>query len=522
MAVERFFLELNPPDEELRSRPHVVVVGGGFAGLKAVQALAGQPVRVTLIDKRNFNLFQPLLYQVATGLVAESDVASPLRLLVGQAPNVQILLGEVVDIDPVAQEVVFNDRHYRYDHLILATGSGSTYFGHEEWRPLAPPMKILEHADEIRRRVLMALEEAEQTPDPARRRFLQTAVVVGGGPSGCELAGSLIELMRHTLERDFKQLDIAHCQVILVDPGDRVLRAMHPNLSAAAGNYLLSCGVELLLGGRVQSIEPGRITVKTDGGDRVLEAATIGWTAGVKPSHLGKLLAERSGCPLDRSGRVVVQPDFSIPKFPTIRVVGDLSNYSHTADAKPLPGMAGPAVQMGTWVAKDILAGINGSKAKPFRWFDFGSMAVVGPLYAVADLRGLRVSGLLGWLLWGVAHLAFMPANENRLSLLTKWLWQIATREHASLLITGHPDQHMGVEVGLERAERSIAPPAGTTAAPASGTPSDAKASPQPGPAAQPVPAAQSGPSPDTGASPAEGSPGGVSSATGSGPSGQA
>ena len=521
MAVERFFLELNPPDEELRSRPHVVVVGGGFAGLKAVQALAGQPVRVTLIDKRNFNLFQPLLYQVATGLVAESDVASPLRLLVGQAPNVQILLGEVVNIDPVAQEVVFNDRHYRYDHLILATGSGSTYFGHEEWRPLAPPMKILEHADEIRRRVLMALEEAEQTPDPARRRFLQTAVVVGGGPSGCELAGSLIELMRHTLERDFKQLDIAHCQVILVDPGDRVLRAMHPNLSAAAGNYLLSCGVELLLGGRVQSIEPGRITVKTDGGDRVLEAATIGWTAGVKPSHLGKLLAERSGCPLDRSGRVVVQPDFSIPKFPTIRVVGDLSNYSHTADAKPLPGMAGPAVQMGTWVAKDILAGINGSKAKPFRWFDFGSMAVVGPLYAVADLRGLRVSGLLGWLLWGVAHLAFMPANENRLSLLTKWLWQIATREHASLLITGHPDQHMGVEVGLERAERSIAPP-GTTAAPASGTPSDAKASPQPGPAAQPVPAAQSGPSPDTGASPAEGSPGGVSSATGSGPSGQA
>jgi NADH dehydrogenase len=233
---------------------------------------------------------------------------------------------------------------------------------------------------------------------------------------------------------------------------------MHPSLSAAAGKHLRDSGVKLLLGGRVQSIEPGRITLKTDDGDRVLEAATIGWTAGVKPSHLGKLLAERSGCPLDRSGRVVVQPDFSIPKFPSIRVVGDLSNYGHTADAKPLPGMAGPAVQMGTWVAKDILAGINGSKAKPFRWFDFGSMAVVGPLYAVADLRGLRLSGLLGWLLWAVAHLAFMPDNENRLTLLTKWLWQIATRKHASLLITGHPDQHMGVEVGLERAERFGAP----------------------------------------------------------------
>jgi NADH dehydrogenase len=327
--------------------------------------------------------------------------------------------------------------------------------------------------------------------------------------------------MRHALERDFKQLDIADCQVILVDPGDRVLRAMHPSLSAAAGKHLLNCGVELLLGGRVQSIEPGRITVKTTDGDRVLEAATIGWTAGVKPSHLGKLLAERSGCPLDRSGRVVVLPDFSIPKFPSIRVVGDLTNYSHTADAKPLPGMAGPAVQMGTWVAKDILAGINGYKAKPFRWFDFGSMAVVGPLYAVADLRGLRLSGLLGWLLWAVAHLAFMPANENRLTLLTKWLWQIATREHASLLITGHPDQHMGVEVGLERAEQSMAL-SGPTSAPTSGTESDAKATPQTGSPPQSGPSTQTGPSPETGASPGDGSPGGASPPTASSPSGQA
>jgi NADH dehydrogenase len=228
LAAQRFFLELEPPEESLRSAPHVVIVGGGFAGLKACQVLANQPVRVTLIDKRNFNLFQPLLYQVASGLVSAADVASPLRQMVGQAPNVQILLGEVTDIDPERREVVFNDRHYSYDHLILATGSGSSYFGHEEWRPLAPPMKILEHAQEIRRRVLMALEEAEQTPDPQLRRFLQAVVVVGAGPAGCELAGSLIELMQVAIRNDYKQLRETDCTVVLVDAVDRVLPTMHP------------------------------------------------------------------------------------------------------------------------------------------------------------------------------------------------------------------------------------------------------------------------------------------------------
>jgi NADH:ubiquinone reductase (H+-translocating) len=273
MARERFFLELDPPDSSLKSLPHVVVVGGGFAGLKACHALIGKPVRVTLIDKRNFSLFQPLLYQVATGLVAEGDVASPLRQLVGQAPNVQVLLGEVGEIDTAARQIVFNERRYGYDQLILAAGSGSSYFGHDEWREAAPPMKILEHADEIRRRVLLALEEAEQTPDPARRAFLQSAVVVGGGPSGCELSGSLMELMAHALGRDFKQLDPKQCKVTLVDPGDRVLRAMDPSLSAAAGSYLQSAGVELLLGGRVQTIEAEKVVVNTSEGARTLEAA---------------------------------------------------------------------------------------------------------------------------------------------------------------------------------------------------------------------------------------------------------
>jgi NADH dehydrogenase len=437
MAPERFFLELDPPDATLRDQPHVVIVGGGFAGLKAAHALAGKAVRVTLIDRRNFNLFQPLLYQVASGLVSQTDVASPLRQLVGQAPNVQILLGEVDDLDVDAKEVIFNERRYRYDQLILAAGATSSYFGHDDWRAFATPMKTLEDAAAIRRQVLSALEEAEQTPDPQRRQLLQSVVVIGGGPTGCELAASLNDLMHHTLERDFKQLDPQQCTVTLVDPGDRVLRAMDPQLSEAAGKRLLHNDVQLLLGGRVKTMEAGRVVVDTTAGERILEAGTICWTAGVSASPLGKLLAERcSGLDVDRGGRVVVLPDFSIPGHPEIRVVGDLCSYSHTADGKPLPGMAGPAVQMGGWVARDILARIQGEEHRPFVFNDFGSMAVIGPLFAVANLRGLKVSGPLGWLLWGLAHLAFMPDKENRLTLLTKWLWVIATRERSALVIT--------------------------------------------------------------------------------------
>ena len=476
MTANRFVLELEPRQEQMKRWPHVVIVGGGFAGIKAAQRLAGQPVRVTLVDKRNFNLFQPMLYQVASGLVAEADIAIPLRQLFARHDNVQVLLGEVVDLDLENRAVVFNDNHLPYDHLILATGSGSSYFGHEDWRPLAPPMKILEHADEIRRRLLNALEAAEQCPDRERRRVLQTVVVVGGGPSGCELAGSLIALMHDVTRRQFRQLDAADCRVILVDPGDRLLRAMHPSLSEATAAHLQARGVEVLLGARVQEIAPGRLRASLssplqgsqpqggESGEVVIEAATLCWTAGVRASHLGKLLAERSGCPLDKGGRVIVESDFSVPGHPEIRVVGDLCRYDHTADGQSLPGMAGPAVQMGGWVALDLLAGLRGERQRPFQWFDVGSMAVVGPLFAVADLRGIRVSGVLGWLLWGLAHLAFMADNENRLSLLLKWLWSIALGQRDALLITGRPDQHIGVEVGLETVELATPAPAQTLA----------------------------------------------------------
>ena len=452
--MERFFLELDPPEAEMGSWPHVVVVGGGFAGLKVCHTLARQPVRVTLIDKRNFNLFQPLLYQVASGLVSEADVASPLRQMVGNAPNIQILLGEVVDIDPEARQVVFNGQHYGYDQLILATGSGSTYFGREDWRPLAPPMKILEHADEIRRRLLMALEEAEQTRNPQQRAFLQTVVVVGAGPAGCELAGSLIELMHRAVQRDFKQLRQQDCRVILVDLVDRVLPTMAAPLAAAAAEHLRRAGVELRLGLKVESIAPGRVCLRGSEGEQQLEAATICWTAGVRASRLGRLLSERTGCPVDRGGRLVVEADFSIPGHPEIRALGDLCCYAHTADGRPLPGMAGPAVQMGGWVARDILARLQGQTIAPFRWLDFGSMAVIGPWYAVADLRGLHLTGLVGWVVWALAHLAFIPDTENRIALFSKWMWQIATRQRTALLITGRPDQHIGVDVGLFPAPR--------------------------------------------------------------------
>ena len=446
MAGEHYFLELDPPQERLRHAPHVVIVGGGFAGVRTCKALAKADVRVTLIDKRNFNLFQPLLYQVATGLVSSGDVATPLRQLVGRQSNVQVLLGEVTEIKPEEKQIVFSGKAYSYDHLVLATGSGSTFFGHEEWRTFAPPMKILEHAEEIRRRLLMAMEQAEQTPDPEARRFLQTVVIVGGGPSGCEMAGAASELMRNAMRKEFRQLNLENTRIILVDPGDRVLRAMPKELSQAAQKTLSALGVEFLFKGRVQSMQPGEVIVGTPDGERRLQAATVIWTAGVRPSHLGRKLADSVGCETDRAGRVIVEPDFSMKGHPEIRVVGDLCCYKHTRDGNQLPGMAGPATQAGGFVGKDIAAIVAGGSRPNFSWFDFGSMAVLDRVDAVADLRGLKFKGGLGWLLWAAAHLAFMPNEENRFSLLLKWIFAVVSQARASMLLTGMPSQHMGLD----------------------------------------------------------------------------
>ncbi len=446
MGKEHFFLELEPPEERLRHAPHVVIVGGGFAGVRACKALASSEVRITLIDKRNFNLFQPLLYQVATGLVSKADVATPLRQLVGSQFNVQVLLGEVTQLNPEAKQILFNGKAFDYDYLVLATGSGSTYFGHEEWRSFAPPMKILEHAEEIRRRLLMAMEQAEQMPDPNSRQFLQTVVIVGAGPTGCEMAGAVSELMRNAMRREFKQLDPNKTKIYLIDPGERVLRAMPETLSESARTTLESLGVEMIFKGRVQSMQPGEVIISSPNGDRCLQAATVIWTAGVRPSHLGHNLAKSIGCELDKRGRVVVEPDFSIAEHPEIRVVGDLCCYTHTANGNPLPGMAGPASQAGGFVGKDIAALISNSSRPKFNWFDFGSMAVLDRVAAVADLRGFKFSGGIGWMFWALAHLAFMPNPENRITLLFKWLVAVVSQQRSSMLLTGMPSQHLNVD----------------------------------------------------------------------------
>jgi NADH dehydrogenase len=266
--------------------------------------------------------------------------------------------------------------------------------------------------------------------------------------------------MHRAVQREFKQLPKELCKVILVDVVDRVLPTMAPELSSAAGCYLEKAGVKLKLGAKVEDISPGRVSLRSLAGLEVLEAATICWTAGVRASKLGKLLADRTGCPVDRGGRLLVEPDFSVPGHPEIRAVGDTCAYTHTADGKPLPGMAGPAVQMGGWVAQDILSQLKGQASEPFRWVDLGSMAVIGPWYAVADLRGWHVTGLMGWVLWALAHLAFIPDTENRIALFSKWMWQIATRQRTALLITGRPDQHIGVDVGLFRAQLEEREPA--------------------------------------------------------------
>ena len=292
----------------------------------------------------------------------------------------------------------------------------------------------------------MAMEQAEQTPDPDARQFLQTVVIVGAGPNSCEMAGAVSELMRWALKNAFKQLDPKKTRIVLVDPGDRVLRAMPEMMSEAALQSLKNDGIEFLAKGRVQTMQPGELIVGTANGDIRIQAATVIWTAGVRSSHLGKKLAETTGCEVDRGGRVIVQHDFSIPDHPEIRVAGDLSSYSHTSDGQPLPGMASPAKQAGTYIGRDIAAIVAARPRPTFQYFDFGSMAVLDRASAVADLRGLRFADGIGWILWAFVHLVLIPEWENRISLSIKWIFALLTQQRASILLTGMPSQHIALD----------------------------------------------------------------------------
>jgi len=421
--------------------PHrVVIVGGGFAGLYCAQKLKRARAQITLIDRRNFHLFQPLLYQVASGALSPAEIASPLRVVLSAQKNARVWLGEVVDFDPGAREVILSDgARTGYDTLVVATGSRHHYFGRGEWESRAPGLKTIEDATEIRRRILLAFEKAEREPDPEERRALLTFVIVGGGPTGVELAGALGEIANDTLRNDFRLVRPPEANILLLEGSDRILSAFPPGLSVRAESDLIRLGVRTRTRAVVTELDAKGVTVKL--GDRIerIHARTVLWAAGVQASPLGKLLAERTGAHLDRAGRVVVEPDLSIPGYPDIFAIGDLANFSHQL-GQPLPGIAPAAMSQGRYVARLVRARLEGRKAPPYRYLDKGTLATIGRSRAVAVIAGLRFAGPLAWLVWLFVHLMYLVEFENRVLVLIRWAYNYFTRNRGARLITGPHD----------------------------------------------------------------------------------
>ncbi len=420
-----------------RSSAHrVVIVGGGFAGLYAARSLGAAPVHVTLVDRRNFHLFQPLLYQVATAGLSPGDIASPLRTVLKRQQNVEVLLAEVIDVDVPNRRVIFRDGDLYYDTLVIATGASHAYFGHDEWEPLAPGLKTIEDALEIRRRILLAFEAAEREPDPGRRAAWLNFVIVGGGPTGVELAGTLGEIANHTLKGNFRHIDPSDARIVLLEGVDRVLPPYPPDLSRRARRSLERLGVTVRTGSLVTEIGPDDVTVRS--GDLVeqIPTHTVLWAAGVRASPLGKVLQVEAGASLDRAGRVLVAPDLTVPGHPEIFVIGDLASYTHQGD-KPLPGVAPVAIQEGHYVAQLIRRRVEGGALPAFHYTDKGRLATIGRAAAVADIRGLHLSGFLAWLTWVFVHLLYIVEFENRVLVLVQWAWNYFTSNRGARLITG-------------------------------------------------------------------------------------
>ena len=440
----------------------MLIVGGGFGGLYAAQSLRRAPVHVTLLDRRNFHLFQPLLYQVATGGLSPANIASPLRAILSKQRNVEVLMAEVVDFDVNSRHVVLEDgERLPYDSLIVAAGSRHHYFGNEHWEPLAPGLKTIEDATEIRRRILSAFEAAEReaaegNADPELLRKLLTFVVVGAGPTGVELAGTLAEISRSTLREDFRTINPADASILLLEGTDRVLPPYVPKLSTKATTALERLGVTVRTRAIVKDVQPDGVLVQTGDQQEFIPTATVLWGAGVKASPLGRKLADATGAQLDRAGRVTVEADMSVQGHPEIFVIGDLANYTHQ-NGKPLPGIAPVAIQQGNYVARLIRARLKGTenKLKPFRYRDWGTMATIGRGSAVADLRGVRFSGLLAWLAWLFVHLMYIVEFQNRVLILLQWGWNYFTRNRAARLITGE-DRHLTRQLSNESRERVI------------------------------------------------------------------
>jgi len=408
-------------------RPHVVIVGGGFGGLYAARALAGRPVRVTLLDRRNHHLFQPLLYQVATAALNPSDIAMPLRSILRRAANVTVLLAEVEAVDLAARRLVLDGDSLEYDALVLAAGAGHSYFGHDDWEALAPSLKTLEDALEIRRRVLVAYEEAEREEDRAEQRALLTSVVIGGGPTGVELAGALAEISRETIARDFRLIDPTKARIVLLEGGPRVLAAFPDPLPARAAAALTRIGVEVRTGATVTRVTPDAVWI---GGEQI-RARTVLWAAGVSAAPLTRTL----GVPLDRAGRVLVERDLSIPGHPEAFAIGDVCAFTDDA-GHPLPGLAPVALQQGRAAARNVLHRLAGEPTEPFRYHDRGSMATIGRAAAVAVVGRFRLSGLLAWLAWLFVHIAFLIGFRNRFLVLFQWAWAYISWQRGARLIT--------------------------------------------------------------------------------------
>jgi NADH dehydrogenase FAD-containing subunit len=411
--------------------PRVVIVGGGFGGLAVARALRNAPVRVTLVDRSNHYLFQPLLYQVATATLAPGDIAAPIRQLLSGQRNAMVALAEVTGVDTATRHVLVDylgqpDTPFEYDYLILATGSTHSYFGHEEFAPFAPGLKSLADAESVRAKVLKAFETAEIEEEPSKHQDLLTFVLVGGGPTGVEMAGALAELRRFTLKSDFRRIDPQKARIILAESHPRILNTFPEELSRRAQARLESLGVEVRAGQRVTAIDEASVVI---GGERI-PCRTVIWTAGVTPSPAGKWL----NAVTDKAGRVRVEPDCSVPGHPEVFVIGDTGSLDQ--DGKPLPGVAQVAMQQGRYVGEVIANRVRRlPEPQPFRYFDKGNMAVIGRGFAVLDSSAVKLSGVLAWLGWALIHLLFLPAGGNRLRVWTQWIWSYLTRQRSSQLI---------------------------------------------------------------------------------------
>ncbi|MFN0135866.1 MAG: NAD(P)/FAD-dependent oxidoreductase [Phycisphaerae bacterium] len=421
------------------SRHRVLIIGGGFGGLYLAKSLRRAPVDVTLIDRRNFHLFQPLLYQVATGGLSPANIAAPLRCILKSQRNAHVVLGDVTAIDTNARIVGLADGgEFPFDTLVVAAGVGNNYFGNDQWEPHAPGLKSLEEATEIRRRILLAFERAEREDDHGRARQWLTFCVIGGGPTGVELAGTLAEIARHTLRREFRRINPADATVTLIEAGERILPSYDPISSERAADSLRRLGVVLRMNTRVTDVQPGVVRLRSGEVNESLAAHTVLWSAGVQGSPLGRMLAEQTGCELDRMGRVMVGGDCTIVGYPHIYVIGDLAHFRGPG-GKPLPGVAPVAMQQGRYVAQQIMSRLRSVSLDPFVYDDKGSMATIGRNAAVAEIRGWKFSGYIAWLAWLFIHIVFLIEFQNRLLVLVQWAWNYFTWARSARLITEPP-----------------------------------------------------------------------------------